>query len=137
MTIDWTQVLTTLLTLLGVCLSVFVNYRLGKVNQEAKDRAEKRQVQTTSDESFRDDLLQTIRQQSEAIRDADKTRVELQNTIDAERARRRMHESENDHLVRQISKLQIEKEQLLNRMNELEHRITQLEEKLLSQENHS
>lgn len=135
--IDWTQVLTTLLTLLGVCLSVFVNYRLGKVSQEAKDRAEKRQLQTTSDDSFREDLLQTIRMQSEAIREADKVRGELQNTIDAERARRRMHESENDHLVRQISKLQIEKEQLLNKMNELEQRVLQLEQKLLQQENHS
>lgn len=129
-----TEVVAAFISLVGVVLSVYVNWRLGKMQQDAKSESEMRQLGSASEVELREDLFKTIELQRQDQKAQQEKMFSLEAAVEAERVKRRMQEDENDRLLRKITRLEQDRDrdnhEKDSRIRQLEIMVAQLQQEI-------
>lgn len=105
-----TEVVAAFISTIGVVLGVYVNWRLGRMQNDAKSDADLRQLGSTSEIELREDLFKTIELQKQDQKAQQEKMFNLEAAVEAERVKRRMQEDENDRLMRKMLRLEQDRE---------------------------
>ncbi len=120
------DILDTLSPYISVAATIVIAY-MTFLNTRYSAQAGQEKMRREDSAALRDDLLQTIDSCTKRNDELGKLNQEQQRFIDEERAKRRMWETENDHLSHQIARLKTENDELQRRIAHLEALLSKLQ----------
>lgn len=110
---DYKELITALITLLGLCITGYLSWRLGKLQVQQLASSSTISNNSTREIEFREDLLLLIGQQEEKLKNQDVKIDKLETQVDTLKALA-------DEFRRANLNLAIENQQMKRRIAELE-----------------